>query len=332
MNFYLAEKKVIPMTNELTYLNNSLSMWEDINQIEEIKKIFAPTLTDMEFKVFVGMGKATGLNPFLKEIWCVKYGKDREGNELPAQVFIGRDGYRKGAHLSTKYDYHQVDAVYENDEFKVINGEVSHSYNLKDRGKLRGAYCLVKLKTSSKPHYVFVDVEEYSTGQSLWAEVSYKDNKYGGKYKVGGKPSTMIKKVAEAQGLRMALDIFEGTYSEYEAFNNQMDNNKERVIQGTTQTERLKSLLINKNITSDTISVDNDGVIIEAGENIKEAAIEADNQAASSETINRIGIAMDERDFDSERRKKVLAYFKVEKLSDLTEAQAKAFFVQIGVT
>lgn len=98
-----------------------------------------------------------------------------------------------------------------------------------------------------------------------------------------------------------------------------------------TQTEKLKNLL-SKNIIRDTISVDNDGVIIETGENIKEAVIEADNEPASSEIINRIGIAMDERDFDDERRKKVLAYFKVEKLSDLTEAQAKAFFVQIGVT
>ena len=27
--------------------------------------------------------------------------------------FLGRDGYRKGAHTNPNYDYHQVDAVYE---------------------------------------------------------------------------------------------------------------------------------------------------------------------------------------------------------------------------
>ena len=76
------------MSTALAQLNNSMTMWEDNKQIEEIKKVFAPTLRENEFKVFIGLGKATGLNPFLKEIWAVKYGKDRDGNELPAQVFI----------------------------------------------------------------------------------------------------------------------------------------------------------------------------------------------------------------------------------------------------
>ena len=323
------------MSTALAQLNNSMTMWEDNKQIEEIKKVFAPTLTENEFKVFIGLGKATGLNPFLKEIWAVKYGKDREGNELPAQVFIGRDGYRKGAHSSPKYDYHQVDAVYENDEFKVINGEVSHSYNLKDRGKLRGAYCLVQLKTSSKPHYVFVDLEEYSTGQSLWAEVSYKDNKYGGKYKTGGKPATMIKKVAEAQGLRMALDIFEGTYSEYEAFNNQNENTNERVIQGETRTEQLKNILINRfdegvtvdkngfqthDLVNRTDIIDSDGVIIE-----QESSKGDENIPASIVQIHQIETLMNEKKFDEARKDKALAHYKVKTLDELTDAKAISF-------
>lgn len=305
------------MSTVLAQLNNSMTMWEDNKQIEEIKKVFAPTLTENEFKVFIGLGKATGLNPFLKEIWAVKYGKDRDGNELPAQVFIGRDGYRKGAHSSPKYDYHQVDAVYENDEFKVINGEVSHSYNLKDRGKLRGAYCLVQLKTSSKPHYVFVDLEEYSTGQSLWAEVSYKDNKYGGKYKTGGKPATMIKKVAEAQGLRMALDIFEGTYSEYEAFNNQNENTNERVIQGETRTEQLKNILNTNGIDKEPVIIDSDGVIIE-----QESSKGDENIPASIVQIHQIETLMNEKAFDEDRKKKALAHYNVQTLDELTDAKA----------
>ena len=305
------------MSTVLAQLNNSMTMWEDNKQIEEIKKVFAPTLTENEFKVFIGLGKATGLNPFLKEIWAVKYGKDRDGNELPAQVFIGRDGYRKGAHSSPKYDYHQVDAVYENDEFKVINGEVSHSYNLKDRGKLRGAYCLVQLKTSSKPHYVFVDLEEYSTGQSLWAEVSYKDNKYGGKYKTGGKPATMIKKVAEAQGLRMALDIFEGTYSEYEAFNNQNENTNERVIQGETRTEQLKNILNTNGIDKEPVIIDSDGVIIE-----QESSKGDENIPASIVQIHQIETLMNEKAFDEDRKNKALAHYNVQTLDELTDAKA----------
>lgn len=306
------------MSNALAQLNNSLTMWEDNTQVEEIRKIFAPTLTDTEFKIFVGMGKATGLNPFLKEIWAVKYGKDREGNELPAQIFIGRDGYRKGARANPNYDYHQVDAVYENDTYEVTNGEIKHVYNLKNRGKLIGAYCIVKLKDSSKPHYVFAELEEYSTGQGLWAEISYKDNKYGGKYKTGGKLATMIKKVAEAQGLRMASDIFQGTYSEYE-INPQMENTNGRLIQGETQTERLKSIL-----NSNTVNEE---------ENLSEKepiVIDADINPISKEDINKIEFLMNEKLFDEIRKKSALNYFKVEKMEDLTEAQAKIFLMQLG--
>lgn len=308
------------MSTALAQLNNSMTMWEDNKQIEEIRKVFAPTLTENEFKIFVGLGKATGLNPFLKEIWAVKYGKDSEGKELAAQIFIGRDGYRKGAHSSPKYDYHQVDAVYENDEFKVDKGEVSHSYNLKDRGNLKGAYCIVQLKTSSKPHYVFVELEEYSTNQSLWAEPCYKTNKYGKQYKAGGKPATMIKKVAEAQGLRMALDIFEGTYSEYEAFNNQNENTNERVIQGETRTEQLKNILNTNGIDKEPVIVDSDGVIIE-----QESSKGNENIPASIVQIHQIETLMNEKAFDENRKKKALEHYNVNTLDELTDAKAISF-------
>ncbi len=98
------------MTNAMATVSNTMAMWEDSAQLVEIRKLFAPKLTDIEFQIFVGMGKSTGLNPFLKEIWAVKYGKDKDGNEIPAQIFIGRDGNRKIAQAHPEYDYHQCDA------------------------------------------------------------------------------------------------------------------------------------------------------------------------------------------------------------------------------
>jgi len=181
------------MTNE-----NQLCVWNDETNIVQIRQIFAPTLTSGEFDAFMQMGKATGLNPFLKEIWAVKYGNS------PAQIFVGRDGYRKSAQRNPLYDYHTVDAVYSNDNFEVCSGDVKHSYGMKDRGVLVGAYCMVQRKGSSRAAYVFVDMKEYNKGQSVWKE----------------KPATMIKKVAEAQGLRMAFqELFSGTYDEAEAWN-----------------------------------------------------------------------------------------------------------------
>lgn len=180
--------------------SQSMNIWESTNDLAQIKEIYGKGLSVGEFNTLVQMGRATGLNPFLKEIWAVKYGDN------PAQIFIGRDGYRKSAQRHPLYDYHVSDAVYSADKFDVVNGEVSHKYNLSNRGQLVGAYCTVQRKGSSRPTYVFVELKEYSTGKSLWNPQT-------------GKPATMIKKVAEAQGLKSAFqELFAGTYSEYEEF------------------------------------------------------------------------------------------------------------------
>lgn len=295
------------MTNALAQLNNSMSMWDDNNKIEEIRKLFAPKLTESEFQYFVGLGKAAGLNPFLREIWSVKYDE-----RSPAQVFIGRDGYRKAAQAHHEYDYHQCDAVYENDVFEVQDGIVKHAYKLTQRGALIGAYCIAKRHKSSRPMYVFVEVKEYSTGKSVWSQ----------------KPATMIKKVAESQCLRACFqDLLGGTYGEEEMPNSQMENNT-RVIQGETQTQTLKSLLNPNIIDAEVVNTETGEVTLPTQEN----AIAADNAPISRENMDKIEILMEEKGFDEARKKKAFDYFKIENLSDLTEAQAKIFLLQLGKT
>jgi len=168
---------------------------------EEIKKLFAPELTNQEFAFFMGLSKATGANPFKKEIWAVKYRNKKTGEFYPAQVFHGRDFYRRKAQELPQYMGHINDAVYENDSFSVENGIPKHSYTFANRGRLVGAYCLVYVQGRKIPFYVFVNLSEYSKGQDVWAD----------------KPATMIKKVAEAQALRGAFQgVFAGTYDESE--------------------------------------------------------------------------------------------------------------------
>lgn len=178
------------MPTELT--TTSAAIWNDL---DKVKRNFAPSLSNEEFEFFVGLGAGLGANPFLREIWAVKYGSG------PASVFLGRDFYRKKAQEQETYDGHTVDSVCENDSFSVSNGVPSHSYTPGNRGKVIGAYCTVYLKNTRAPFFVFCEMAEYSTGKSLWLS----------------KPSTMIKKVAEAQALRGAFQgVFAGTYSEAE--------------------------------------------------------------------------------------------------------------------
>lgn len=196
------------MNNLAVLENKQASIWESETDLAQIKEIYGKGLSAGEFNTLVQMGRATGLNPFLREIWAVKYGSSA------ANIFIGRDGYRKSAQRHPLYDYHMSDAVYSEDEFYVVDGEIKHKYNLKNRGQLLGAYCIVKRKGSSRPSYVFVELAEYSTGQSLWKKAGAEK----------GKPATMIKKVAEAQGLKSAFqELFAGTYSEYEQYEETSD-------------------------------------------------------------------------------------------------------------
>ena len=202
------------MSNDLAVLQNN-SVWECDLSLKEIRDIFAPKANENEFKAFVGLGRATKLNPFLKEIWLVKYDE-----KAPASIFIGRDGFRRSAQANQNYDWHHVESVYSNDDFQynLKLGEVEHKQNFKDRGILIGAYCLVQKKNSSKPVYVFVTLKEYNSGRSVWAS----------------KPETMIKKVAEAQALRMAFqELFAGSYGEGET-------DKDREIDITSQSHAEK--------------------------------------------------------------------------------------------
>ena len=183
---------------------NELAKIEDSQSIEiekvwanpaEIKTLVAPSLSDSEFSYFMSMSKATGANPLLREIWAVKYG------DSAAHIFHGRDFYRRKAQELEAYEGHTSAAIYSNDTFEVVNGTPHHSFNFADRGTLIGAYCVVYVRGRKVPYLEIVEFREYTTGKSLWSK----------------KPATMIKKVAEAQGLRGAFQgVFGGTYDESE--------------------------------------------------------------------------------------------------------------------
>ena len=305
------------MTTELALktIDNTLALWDNSEQLQEIRKLFAPKLSDIEFQIYVGLGKSTNLNPFLKEIWAVKFGKDKDGNELPAQIFIGRDGYRKAAQSHPEYDFHQSDAVYENDKFDVNNGVINHTYGLTNRGKLIGAYCMTKRKSASKTQFVFCELEEYTTGQALWAEVQWKDNKYGGKYKQGGKPATMIKKVAESQCLRLAFqDMFAGTYDEVEDFRQDADS----IIDHDTGKKTNKADIVNKMKSSKNAPV----IVINPEDDSKIQT------PINLELIEKIESLIAQTEFPPERISKALKHYKAEIFEDLTEEKALQF---IGV-
>ncbi len=280
----------------MTTVNDVLVMWDNREQLQEIRKLFASKLSDSEFQFFVGLGKASRLNPFTREIWAVKYQESQ-----PAQVFIGRDGYRKAAQAHPEYDFHQADAVYENDEYEVINGEVHHKYKLNNRGKLVGAYCVAKRHKSSRPMYVFCELSEYSTGRSLW---NYQT----------GKPATMIKKVAESQCLRACFqDLLGGTYAEEEEWEEKgaraLKGEKKAASPGSSpdHNEELKDLFTPT-------------IIEEPFEHPK----------ATDEQLKEIEGLFTELTLTDDRITKALIAHEVSCLEELTETKAKILIYQLN--
>ena len=285
------------MSNAMTTVNDVLVMWNDKTQLEEIRLVFAQNLNKSEFQMLIGIGKAARLNPFLREIWAIKYG------DSAAQIFIGRDGYRKMALSNPEYDYHQADAIYENDEFVIVDGIPNHKYSLNNRGKLIGAYCIVKRHNSSRPTYVFCEFKEYSTNQSLWKDPSQK-----------GKPATMIKKVAEAQALRATFpNIFNGTYAEEEKWYFEKEEKNEKALKGEKKAESFEHNEQLKDLFTPTIQDE-----------------PFEHPKVSDEQIKEIEGLFTELALTDNRITKALVSHEVSCLEELTETKAKILINQLN--
>ena len=149
----------------------------------DIKKYICPTATEEEFFYFCQVVKARGLNPFLKEVHFVKYGK------APGQIIVGKDAVLKRARNVAGYRGFKSGWFSEEGERVDI-----------PLGQIMGAWCEV-YSTDNEPLFSAVLFNEYTTGQSTWKT----------------KPATMIRKVAIVQAHReFAPEETGGLYDEAE--------------------------------------------------------------------------------------------------------------------
>ena len=216
-------------------VRDTKKVWEE--SIDIIRKTFCQELTPMEFEIYRGLATSLGANPFLREIYAFKI-----KNQL--KIFCGRDFYRRKAQEQSDYNGHYAEVVCENDTFTVENGKPKHSFGLKDRGKIIGAYAVLWRKGIDNPFFIFVKIKEYA--QKFWDDKK-KTWDYNKIWKE--KPETMIKKVAESQVLRMGYQgIFANTYDisekwdDYESENeiiyeDKKETENENVPDNTKQTE-----------------------------------------------------------------------------------------------
>ena len=153
-----------------------------------------------EVVMFINLCKYAGLNPWLKEAYCIKYGSE------PATMVVGKEAFMKRAESAPGYD--GIDAgiiVTTGDAITYRKG------TLKLPGEeILGGYAEVYRKDRSHPYRIEVSFEEYAGRK--------KDGSLNSQW--SKKPATMIRKVALVQALREAFpDNFSGLYSEEEVEN-----------------------------------------------------------------------------------------------------------------
>ena len=148
-------------------------------------------VTDQEVKLFLELCKFQGLNPFLREVYLVKYG------DSPASIVTGKEVFTKRAMANPKFAGLEAGIIVVNNG-KVMRREGS----MKLPGEqLVGGWAKVHINGYAIPFAEEVSIEEYSGVGPLWKS----------------KPATMIRKVAIVHALREAFpEQFEGLYSQEE--------------------------------------------------------------------------------------------------------------------
>lgn len=178
---------------------NELVKFQDDNgnqiqvSAQDVKDVLCPNASEKEIAMFLALCQAQRLNPWIKDVYLIKYGN------APASMVTGKEVFTKRANANERYEGFESGVTYID-----RNGEVKHregSAVYKAAGEtLVGGWCRVFVK-GRKPFFDEVTLEEYSTGKSGWAKM----------------PATMIRKVALVHALREAFpDDFQGLYSQEE--------------------------------------------------------------------------------------------------------------------
>lgn len=157
---------------------------------QDVVDYLCPNATVQEVGLFLQLCAAQRLNPWVGEVYLIKYG------DKPAQIQAGKEAFTKRAAANPDYEGFEAGIIYADANGRVCKREGSAYYPTVGE-KLIGGWCRVYCK-GKRPFYDEVALQEYTTGRNLWAS----------------KPATMIRKVALVHCLREAFpDAFAGLYS-----------------------------------------------------------------------------------------------------------------------
>lgn len=144
-------------------------------------------VTMQEVAMFINLCKFSGLNPWLKEAYCIKYGSE------PATMVVGKEAFTKRAEANQTYDGQQSGIIVASDDTGIVEHRTGTFYLPGE--KIVGGWAEVFRKDRKYSTRVEVSFDEYAGRK--------KDGSLNGQW--SKKPATMIRKVAQVQALREAF-------------------------------------------------------------------------------------------------------------------------------
>jgi len=169
----------------------------------DVKKYLCQKATDQEIVLFLKTCQGLGLNPWVREIYMVKYKEDE-----PAAIIIATEAYLKSAETCPEFDGHEAGIVLKDTAGKLEFREGAFLLD-EEENRLAGGWAKVYRKDRARPFYVAVNIrecEKYTREgrpTRFWREM----------------PATMVRKVALSRALREAFPTRLGgfyTTTEYE--------------------------------------------------------------------------------------------------------------------
>lgn len=170
-----------------------------------VRKYINTMASDMEVYTFLQLCKAQGLNPFLKEVYLIKYDE-----KSPAAIVVGKETFMRRASRNEHYRGFKSGIIVncntkEGPVIRYKEGAAAFPGEI-----LLGGWADVFRDDRENPIHIEVSLEEYEGRKAVW-----KDGKKTSETEVTamwrGKQATMIRKVAVVQSHREAFpDELEG--------------------------------------------------------------------------------------------------------------------------
>lgn len=191
------------------------------NMVKQFLVSGSENVTDQEVVMFLQLAKYQKLNPFLKEVYLVKFrGK-------PAQNIVSKEAFMKRAENHPQYNGLKAGIIVQRgDELKKLPGAVSLPND-----KLIGGWAEVYRKDRPYPSEVEIELKEFSKGQATWNQM----------------PKNMIRKSAIVNALREAFpETLGAMYTEDDKQITGTQENSKDVTPEPEKTKEIENKLFNQ--------------------------------------------------------------------------------------